>query len=120
MDAKNTNIRKIVEIVSDKLANLRKEAVKKTVHSHLKDNFSQVLWYMDSKRDRDVLEAVIVKITSVKSIVSIKGKKFKGRVSKHHATLDSTLRRFMDIKQSCQIVKSDRSVSKQHRMVQRE
>lgn len=65
---------------------------------------------MDSKRDRDVLEAVIVKISSVKSIASIKGKKFKGRVSKHHATLDSTLRRFMDIKESCQTVRSDMSV----------
>ena len=120
VEAKDTNIRKVVEIVSDKLANLRKDAVKKTVHSRLKDNFSEVLQYMDSKRDRDVLEAVIVKITSVKSVVSIKGKKFKGSVSKHHATLDSTLRRFMDIKRSCQTVRSDMSVSQQHRKVQRE
>ena len=64
--------------------------------------------------------AVIVKITSVKSVVSIKGKKFKGSVSKHRATLDSTLRRFVDIKQSCRTVRSDMSGSQQHRKVQRE
>lgn len=63
---------------------------------------------------------MIVKITSIKSVVSIKGKKFKGSVSKHHATLDSTLRRFMDIKRSCQTVRSDMSVSQQHKKVQRE
>ena len=120
VEAKDTNIRKVVEIVSDTLAKLRKDAVKETVHSRLKDNFSEVLQYLDSKRDRNVLEAVIAKITSVKSVVSIKGTKFKGSISKHHATLDSTLRRFKDINQNCQTVRSDMSVSQQHRKVQRE
>lgn len=53
---------------------------------------------MDSKRDRDVLGVVFVKIISVKSVVFIKGKKFKGSVSKYYVILDFIFRRFMDIK----------------------
>ena len=48
VEAKDTNIRKVVEIVSDTLAKLRKDAVKETVHSRLKDNFNEVLQYLDS------------------------------------------------------------------------
>ena len=66
------------------------------------------------------MEAVIAQITSVKNIVSIKGKKFKGSVSRHHATLDSDLKRFKDISQSCQIVRSDLTVSQQHRKIQKD
>ena len=40
--------------------------------------------------------------------------------TEHHATLDSTLRRFKDINQNCQTVRSDMSVSQQHIKVQRE
>ena len=57
---------------SDTLKNLSKGVVRERVHSCLKEDFRYVLRYLDSKRDRDVLEAVIAKITSVKSVVSIK------------------------------------------------
>ena len=76
--------------------------------------------YLDSKRDRDVLEAVIATITSVKSVVSIKSTKFKGSVSKHCATLDSTLQSFKEINQSCQTVRNNMTISQQHNKVQRE
>ena len=85
-----------------------------------KENFRYVLRYLDSKRDRDVLEAVIAKITSVKSVVSIKSTKFKGSVSKHPATLDSALKSFKEINQSCQTVRNNMTVSQQHTKVQRE
>ena len=51
---------------------------------------------MDSKRDQDLLEAVtgIAKITSVKNVVSMKGRQFKGSVSRHQATLDMKLKQF--------------------------
>lgn len=120
VEAKNTDIKKVVEIVSDTLEKLSKDALRETVHSCLKDNFREVLRYLDSKRDRDVLEAVIAKISSVKSVVSIKGTKFKGSVSKHLATLDSTLKSFKEINRSCQTVRNDMTISQQHTKVQRE
>ena len=120
VEAKDTDIRKVVEIVSDTLEKLYKHTAREKVHSCLKDNFRDVLQYLDSKRDRDVLEAVIAKITSVKSVVSIKGTKFKGSVSKHRATLDSTLNSFKEINQSCQTVRNDMTVAQQHAKFQRE
>ena len=107
IEAKDTDIRKVVEIVSDTLKNLSKDVVRERVHSCLKENFRYILQYIDSKRDRDVLEAVIAKITSVKSVVSIKSTKFKGSVSKHRATLDSALKSFKEINQSCQTVRNN-------------
>ena len=114
IEAKDTDIRKVVEIVSDTLKKLSKDAIRESVPSCLKDIFGYVLWYLDSKRDRDVLEAVIAKITSLKSVVSIKNTKFKRSVSKHRATLDSTLNSFKEISQSCQTVGNDNNVSQQH------
>lgn len=95
---------------------LSKHTAREKVHSCLKDNSRDVLRYLDSKRDRDVLEAVIAKITS---FVSIKGTKFKGSTSKHHGTLDSILKSFKEINQSCQAVRNDMTVSQQHAKVQR-
>ena len=120
VEAKDTDIRKVVEIVSDTLEKLNKHTAREKVHSCLKNNFRDVLQFLDSKRDRDVLEAVIAKITSVKSVVSIKGTKFKGSISKHRATLDSTLKSFKEISQSCQTVRNDMTVSQQHAKFQRE
>ena len=120
VETKDTDSSKVVEIVSDTLKKLSKDAVRESVHSCLKDNFRYVLRYLDSKRDGDVLESVIAKITSVKSVVSIKSTKFKGSVSKHRATLDSTLKSFKEISQSCQTVRNDMTVSQQHTKVQRE
>ena len=76
--------------------------------------------YLDSKRDRDVLEAVIAKITSVKTVVSMKGTKFKGSVRNHRATLDNTLKTFQEINNSSKTVRNDMTVSQQHNKIQRE
>lgn len=76
--------------------------------------------YLDSKRDQDVMEAIIARITSVQSVVSIKGTKFKGSISQHHATLDSTLKSSKEINQSCQSVRNDVTVSQHHAKFQRE
>ena len=68
---------------------------------------------------RDVLEAILAKITSVKNIVSIKGTQFKGSVSGHRSTLESKLKHFTDIKVTSQTVRNDMTVSQQHAHVQR-
>ena len=78
-------------------------ALNNIVHSKLKDNFKDVLQILDSKRDRDLLEAILAKITSVQNIVSIKGTQFKGSVSGHRSTLESKLKHFTDIKVSWRI-----------------
>ena len=77
VERKDTDINRVVEIVSDTLTKVKNSAVKGAVHSNLKDTFNDILNYLDSKRDRDVLEAIIAKITSVKNVVSLKGCKAK-------------------------------------------
>lgn len=83
VEGQDTDINRVVEIVSDTLTKVKNSAVKGAVHSNLKDTFNDILNYLDSKRDRDVLEAIIAKITSVKNVVSLKGTQFKGSVSGH-------------------------------------
>ena len=69
---------------------------------------------MDSKRDQDLLEAVIARITSVKNVVSMKGRQFKGSVSGHQTTLDMKLKQFKALKVNSQTVRNDMTVSQQH------
>ncbi|KAJ7391492.1 hypothetical protein OS493_018539 [Desmophyllum pertusum] len=119
IEGKDTDINKVVEIVNNTLGKVMDGAVNNLVHSKLKDNFNDILQYLDSKRDRDVLEAIIAQITSVKNTVSIKGKRFKGSVSGHRATLESKLKHFKDIKVTSQTVRNDMIASQQHAHVQR-
>ena len=60
------------------------------------------------------MEAIVAKITSVESVVSLKGTKFKGSVRGHLQTLQSNLDKFKDIKQLLQTVRSDLTVTQQH------
>ena len=89
MEGKDTDINKIVDIIGRKLKQLNDSVMKGLIEKKLKDNFANVLQYLDSKRDRDVLEAIIAKLQIVKSVVSIKGTHFTGSVSKHRATLNA-------------------------------
>lgn len=118
VEGKDTDINRVVEIVSDTLTKVKNSAVKGAVHSNLKDTFNDILNYLDSKRDRDVLEAIIAKITSVKNVVSLKGTQFKGSVSGHRANLNAKLKQFKNIEQNCQTVRNDMTVSRQHVHVQ--
>ena len=93
--------------------------MKGAVHSILKDNFNDILKYLDSKRDRNVLEAIIAKITIVKNVVSIKVTQFKGSVSGHQANLNAKLKQFKNIEQNCQTVRNDMTVCQQHVHIQR-
>ena len=66
----------------------------KNVQSTLKDKFKNILDYLDTKKDKDLFEAIIAKITSIKTVVSLKGTKFKGSVRGHKAELNSNLDKF--------------------------
>lgn len=86
----------------------------------LKDNFANVLQYLDSKRDKHILEAIIAKLSSVKSVVSIRGTHFTGSVSKHRATLNADFKKFELIKIESQTVRNDMTVTQQQSHVQRQ
>lgn len=77
VESYGTDIEKVVHTISGILEN------GKTVKSSLKDCFKDVLCYLDTKRDCDVMEAIIAKISSVKSVISLKGTKFKESVRGH-------------------------------------
>lgn len=69
MEARHTDINKVVEIVSKILEKLHKGTARETAQSRLKDNFSDVLQYLNRKKDKDVLETVLAKITCEKRCV---------------------------------------------------
>ena len=94
-------------------------ALNNIVHSKLKNNFKDVLQFLYSKRDRDLLQAILATIKSVQNIVSIKGTQFKGSVSGHRSTLESKLKHFTDIKVTSQTVRNGMTVFQQHAHVQR-
>lgn len=119
VEGKDTDIKKVVELVNNKLAKVSDGVLNDVVHSKLKDHFKDILQFLDSKRDRDVLEAIIAKITSVKNTLSIKGTQFKGGVSGHRATLESKLKHFKEVKVTSQTVRNDMTVSQQYAHVQR-
>ena len=48
------DIKKFVETVNNKLGKVKYGALNNIVRSKLKDNFKDVLQFLDSKRDRDV------------------------------------------------------------------
>lgn len=54
--------------------------------------------YLDTKRDRDVFEAIIAKITSIKTVVSLKEKHFKGSIHGHVSDFDSNLDKFKQMR----------------------
>lgn len=117
VEGKDTDINKVVEIISTRLNHLNDSVVKGLMKRKLKYNFADVLKYLDSKRDRDVLEAII---SSIKSVVSIKGTQFKSSVSKHRDTLNSDLKKFKQIRFESQTVRSDMTPDQQHSHVQRQ
>ena len=78
-----------------------------------------MLQFLYSKRDRDLLQAILATIKSVQNIVSIKGTQFKGSVSGHRSTLESKLKHFTDIKVTSQTVRNGMTDFQQHAHVQR-
>ena len=55
-----------------------------------------------------------MKISSVKSVILLKGTKFKESVRGHLMTLQSNLDKYKDIKQQTQSVRSDMSITQQY------
>ena len=73
VESKGSSIEEVVNHIATVLENLRlNNDVTDNVQSALKGKLHEVLQYLDTKKDRDVFEAIIAKITSIKSVVSLK------------------------------------------------
>ena len=114
VESSATDISKVVLSVNGILEKVKTDNTNQVVKTSLKDCFTDALSYLDTKRDRDVMEAIVAKLSSVKSVVSLKGTKFKGSVRGHLETLQSNLYKFKDIKHQSQTVRSDMTVTQQH------
>lgn len=73
------------------------------------------------RRKTDVFEAIIAKITSVKSVVSLKEKHFEGSVCGHVSELDSNLDKFKQMRSDLETkaATTEKTPSQQHAHVQR-
>ena len=99
VESYRTDIEKVVHTISGILEKGKTGTANQTVKSCLKDHFKDALCYLDIKRDRDVMEAITSKISSVNSVISLKGTKFKWSFNGHLMTFQSNLDKFKDIKQ---------------------
>ena len=83
VESSGSSIRELVNHIATVLENLQlKNDVANNVLSTLKGKFNDVLQYLDTKKT-DVFEAIIAKITSITSLVSLKDKHFKGSIRGH-------------------------------------
>lgn len=117
MESKGTSIGEVVNHIATVLENLQSNKdVTDNVQSTLKGKFNDVLRYLDTKKDRDVFEAIIAKITSVKSVVSLKEKHFKGSVCGHISELDSNLDKFKQMRSDLETkaATTEKTPSQQH------
>ena len=122
VESKGTSISEVVNRVQGVLENLRRnDSLKNNIQSALKENFKDILDFLDTKKDRDVFEAITAKISSVKSVVSLKGTQFKGSIRGHVSELNSNLDKFKEMRSNLQTraVRTDRTVSQQYTDIRR-
>ena len=99
VESKGSLIGEVVNHIATVLENLQlNNDVTDNVQSVLKGKFNDVLQYLDTKRDRDIFEAIIAKITSIKTVVSLKEKHFKGSIRGHVSDFDSNLDKFKQMR----------------------
>ena len=123
VESKGASIGEVVSRVQTVLEKLQlTDNVTDNVSSTLTGKFNDILQYLDTKKDRDVLEAIVAKITSIKTVVSLKGNQsFKGSIRGHVSELNSNLDKFKKMRSDLQTkaAKTERTTSQQHADVQR-
>lgn len=72
------------------------------------------------RKKTDLFEAIIAKITSISTVVSLKETQFKGGVRSHKLTLENNLIKFKRKRSHLQTVRSDKTVEQQHANFQQE
>ena len=123
VESKGASIGEVVSRVQTVLEKLQlTDNVADNVSSTLIGKFNDILQYLDTKKDRDVLEAIVAKITSIKTVVSLKGNQsFKGSIRGHVSELNSDLDKLQKMRSDLQTkaAKTERTTSQQHADVQR-
>ena len=123
VESKGASIGEVVSRVQTVLEKLQlTNNVADNVSSTLTGKFNDILQYLDTKKDRDVLEAIVAKITSIKTVVSLKGNQsFKGSIREHVSELNSDLDKLQKMRSDLQTkaAKTERTTSQQHADVQR-
>ena len=96
VESKGASIGEVVSRIQTVLEKLQlTDNVADYVSSTLTGKFNDILQYLDTKKDRDVLEAIVAKITSIKTVVSLKGNQsFKGSIHGHVSELNLNLDKF--------------------------
>lgn len=122
VESRGSSIREVVDHIATVLENLQlNNDVAENVQSTLKGKFNDVLQYLNTKKDRDVFEAIIAKITSIKSVVSLKEKHFKGSVRGHVNDLDSKLDKFKQMRSDLEVkaATTEKTTARQRADIQR-
>ena len=123
VESKGASIGEVVSRVQTVLEKLQlTDNVTDNVSSTLTGKFNYILQYLDTKKDRDVLEAIVAKITSIKTVVSLKGNQsFKGSIRGHVSELNSNLDKFKKMRSDLETkaAETERTTSQQRADVQR-
>lgn len=92
----------------------------KHVTSTIGDSFKEGLNYMDSKRDRDTVTALMERLTSVKFVAGkLLNVQNKRAVQGCRDSFKENLRTFRDINKTSQVVRNDMTNEQQHRLALR-
>ena len=105
VESEGTEIGNIVRQITNILESQGTAQAKKK-SPELREIFRNILEMLDTKRDRDVFEAIVTKLTNVNSVVSMKGGQFKKSVR--------NLNKFETIQRNCETVRNDMTVAQQH------
>ena len=85
----------------------------------LKDTFKAALEYMDTHRDRQVLKAVMVSLTSVKFTAELQRISSRQGTASARKSVAAGLKMYDDIKTTSQIVRNDLTVQQQYQLQNR-
>eukprot|EP00112_Aurelia_sp_Birch-Aquarium-sp1_P021266 Seg568.7 transcript_id=Seg568.7/GoldUCD/mRNA.D3Y31 product=Vertnin protein_id=Seg568.7/GoldUCD/D3Y31 len=111
-----------IELVSVTSKIMENEA-QSSINAHLRERigiiYKDALDYMDTKRDKDVLRAILAKISSIRFAARLEGKGswhgVRGAVSK----LEADLGIYKDIKITSQVVRNDMTNAQQNQLTRR-
>ena len=95
------------------------DVVKSSIQDQLKEKFPQMLKYLDSHHDRQVLKALIADLTSTNFTAKLQGIKSRKGTRNAVKSLPSHLLQYSNIRATSQIVRSDMTNVQQFKLTER-
>ena len=116
VESNGKSIQNIVDCVNGMIQNYNKSAmtISKSITEALKVDFPTVLRYFDTKRDKDMLEAIVARITSVNCVVRLKGCSSKTSVQRNLHKHQEILETFKNIEKQSLVVRNDMTARQQY------